>query len=121
MGLGKFITKVCTQTAVYWGTPVSDGSGGFTYADAVEISCRWDDIQELIIDNKGREIMSVAKLIVTQDLDQQGWLYLGTLDDLDSAPQPLSSSGAYPIARITKIPELKSTTKFIRRIYLGSK
>ena len=118
MALDKFITKTCTQTAVYWGTPVSDGMGGFTYADVVEISCRWDDFQELITDKQGREIVSTARVLVTQDLDQQGWLYLGTLDDLDSDPQPREIDTAFPIIKITKVPELKSSTLFLRRVYL---
>ena len=118
MALDKFITKTCTQTAVYWGTPVSDGMGGFTYADAVEISCRWDDFQKLITDKQGREIVSTARVLVTQDLDQQGWLYLGTLDDLDSDPQPREIDTAFPIIKITKVPELKSSTLFLRRVYL---
>ena len=78
MGMESFIARLCTQTAVYWGTPVDDGYGTKTFADPVEISCRWEDIVDRINRVGGRleeEIISKAQVYVTQDVDERGYLY----------------------------------------------
>ena len=81
--LEKFIRKkVCRQTAVYWGAGSPDGFGGFTFPEPAEIKCRWDDVNELIMTQNGEQIVSRSKVLVTQDLDQNGYLFLGTLEDV---------------------------------------
>ena len=125
MGIENFIARVATQTAVYWGTPVEDGHGSRTFADPVEISCRWEDRVEKISrvgtgGRLGEELNSTARVFVTQDVDEQGWLYLGDLDDLDSDEEadPETADGAYEIQRFDKSPVLGATNKFIRTAYL---
>ena len=120
MGIEKFIKKVCVQTAVYWGTPSPSDDGGMTFADPVEISCRWESKTKVIAGAKGREIVSVAEVLVTQDLDKEGYLYLGELSDLgsDEEDSPEIVEGAYMIQRFDKIPMIKSTTEFVRKAYL---
>jgi len=124
MSITSFIRKVAVQTVVYWGNPTNNGSGGFNFAEAVEIKCRWDDISEVITDANGREIISSAKLLVTDDYDVEGYVYLGELSDFDSSvdlTKPKDIKGAYFIAKIEKTPMIKSTTEFVRTIYLQNK
>jgi len=128
MGITKFISKVCVQTAVYWGNPVEDGRGGKTFDDPVEIKCRWSDYMTLVKDDKGKEFKTQAKLLVTQDLDFGGYLYLGTLEDIEdyyesngTTIDPREISGAYPILTIKKTPMIKSTTEFVRTVELAVK
>ena len=120
MGITQFIEKVCVQTAVYWGSPVADGKGGSTFADAVEISCRWEEKTQVISDAKGNEIISKAEILLTQDVDEEGWLFLGDLDDLDSAEElnPRTVEGAYRIVMVEKTPLFKSTTEFVHKAFL---
>jgi len=120
MSITSFIKKVCVQTAVYWGSPVPDGYGGYTFATAKEIMVRWDDKSELIKNRLGNEIMSNAELLVQEDLDEEGYLYLGTLALLSTAEKanPLLVPKAYQIQRIEKSPLIKSTTVFVRKVYL---
>ena len=118
MGISKFIEKVCVQTAVYWGSPVEDGQGGMTFADPVEIACRWDISTTVISDSQGREVVSRAIILLTQDVDEEGYLYLGELDDLDSDPDPREVQGAYSIKQFSKVSMIKSTTEFVRTAYL---
>ena len=91
-----------------------------TFADPVEIACRWQDTKKVITDSKGVQISCLAELLVTQDLDEQGWIFLGTLDDLDSAQEadPSVVEGAHEIKQIDKIPMIFSTTEFVRKAYL---
>lgn len=125
MGIDKFIKKVCVQTAVYWGSPVDDGYGGRTFADPVEIACRWTDKLRLIGGNE-KELVTKGEVLVTQDLDLQGYLYLGTLEDVEvlqdssgDVISPLDVEGAYIIMAFDKIPMIKSTTIFVRTVFLG--
>jgi hypothetical protein len=119
MSIDQLMTRHCTQTAVYWGTPAKDGRGGYTFADAVEINCRWEKKQRMIQADNGEEIISEADVWVLQDLDIEGYLYLGTLDDLDSNPDDPREYDSYRIVNFEKIPLLGSTTAFVRKAYLG--
>ena len=116
----KFVKSVCVQTAVYWENPQPDGYGGMDYDDPIEISCRWDGSTQRITNNEGEEIVSRAEVLVTQDLDDNGMLYLGTLDDLDSSQQndPASVPGAHRIQKIDKNPLFRSASEFVRVAYL---
>jgi len=120
MGILAFIDKVCVQTACYWGSPVEDGYGGYTYTTAIEIKCRWDDVSEKITNQKGNEIISNAQLLITQDLNEEGFLWLGALTSLTTAQKadPLKVEKAYPIQKLEKSPLFKSTNKFVRKVYL---
>lgn len=123
MSLTTLIKQSSKQTAVYWGNPQNDGTGGYVTDDPVEIKCRWEERRELIKDNTGREIISDAKVIVPQSysIQDEGWMYLGDLDDsaLDSASQPQEVSGAYQIKKIEKLPLHKSNSNFLRIAYLS--
>ena len=127
MGIAAFMSRLCKETAVYWGNPQDDGRGGFTYDDPVEIKCRWEDSSEVITmagqDRKSREIVSKAQVWVLQDVDEEGYLYLGTLDSsgaLTSAEEetPADVDGAYKILKFEKTPEHRRSNKFIRKAYL---
>lgn len=119
-GIQKFIKRVCVQTAVYWGTPINDGQGGKTFAAPVEIKCRWKDTTEVTTGKAGKEIISKAKVLVTQTLDEEGYLYLGTILEI-SVPNlqtPAIIVGAFEIKRFTKVPEFRSMINFVQNAYL---
>ncbi len=125
MGIEKFIKTVCVQTAVYWGNPVADGYGGFTFDDPVEIKCRWEDKALIITDSTGIERMTDAQIMVTQDLDVLGFLYLGTMDEVESMFEsgeqdfdPMKVDGARQILAFEKVPMIKSTKVFVRQVYV---
>ena len=124
MSITSFIKKVCVQTAVYWGNPTKDGYGNATFDEPIEIKCRWEDMQRTFVDPKGKEQTSKASILVTQDLDFEGWLCLGTLSDLSIYPSlanPKDIFGAYEIVAIDKIPMIKSNKVFVRTLFLGFK
>ena len=118
MSIISFIRKVTPQTVVYWGNPTPDGFGKYTYDSPVEIKVRWDDVSSIISDNQGREITSNATILLNQNVDEQGYLYLGSLSDLDSDPTPLNVSKAYMISKVETTPLFKSTTQFVYQCYL---
>lgn len=126
MGIEDTISRACKQTAVYWNKPTNDGYGGMTFDSAypMEIDCRWEDTTEAITmrgeSRKSVEVVCKAVVYVTEDLEEEGWLFLGELTDLSSAEEddPMSVDGAYQIKRFDKTPALGSTTVFIRKAYV---
>ena len=124
-GIEKVEARFCVQTCVYWGSPVNDSYGGFTFADPVELLCRWEDKTEVDIGwfssgNPGNALATKASVMVIQDVDLQGYMYLGTLADLTTANEtnPLTKAGAYVIHRFDKIPMVRKTDEFVRTAWL---
>jgi len=74
----------------------------------------------------GNEISSRAVVYVLQDVDMEGVMYLGTLDDLydlaessaGALDNPKEFDGAYVIKKFEKSPLLGSTTDFYRKVWL---
>ena len=120
MSIESFIKTVCVEDAVYWGAPQPDGYGGYEFDPPVEIKCRWDGKREVFIDAQGRETVSKAKILVTQDLQEEGYLYLGKLSDLSTAQKadPKLVGNACLIRGFEKTPMIKSTTVFVRTVFV---
>jgi hypothetical protein len=129
MSIIDFIAEKCVQTAVYWGNPQNDGSGGLIFDDPIEINCMWEDVIRQVEDKSVKDtaeiFVSKSQVFVLQDVDEGGYLYLGTLDDLYDVAEsstttldPLGIKEAYMIRKKGKIPRLGSSTEFIRMAYL---
>ena len=126
MGIGSFISSKLNQSAVYWGNPQDNGYGGFTYDDPVEIKCRWEDMHQVVTATNGEEVVSRAVVYVDVDLEENGVIYLGTMEDLiessgESSGEIIPTNiekGACIIRRWEKVPALNSSTEFIRTAYL---
>lgn len=115
-----FISRICTQTVVYWANPVNDGEGGYTFDEAVEIMGRWEQTSEIVRGQNGKEEMTMARVFVTQDVDEDGYMYLGEIDDLDSNhDDPQEIDGALRIVSFSKVPVMGSTTLFLRKAHLN--
>ena len=114
-----FTARNLRQKCVYWGTATPDGFGTYTYADPVELDCRWEDIT--MVNMLALEINTEVRseVFLAQDVAEQGMLLLGTLDDLDSGEynDPVAA-GASIIVRFDKIPTLKGDYYF-RKAYVG--
>lgn len=117
--MGIFPNRQLNQIAVYWGNPVKDGQGGFTWDDPIEIACRWNDSISTQLATDGKQFISKAKVQVEQDVDKNGMLFLGCLIDLDSSVEADPSTGddIYIIKRFDKIPTVNSQ-QFFRRAWL---
>jgi len=118
-GRTTFLSGQLNQTAVFWANPVNDGYGGRSFDDAVEVSVRWEDRQEIFVDVSGREVRSRSVVYVSTDMSSGEYLYLGTLTDLSSAEEgdPLSVSNAYAIRAFQKVPNLAGDV-FVRKVWL---
>jgi len=105
------------QTAVYWATSTNSGYGE-TYDAPVEIDCRWEDKEKLLIGLDGEEKMSTAKVFTNSTLAIDGFLFLGDLDDLSSSTAgPRDVAASRKIIGTGKIPDLLGSD-FIKFYYL---
>ena len=124
MGILKFVSDVCVQTAVYWGVPKPDGYGGTSYDDPIELSppngVRWDDQVEVITNSQGEEITSQARVLLLQEVEPEGLLWLGRLEDLTQSQKddPSQIEDARKIQRVDENPLFQSTDEFVRQAYL---
>ncbi len=114
-----FIDSFLKQTAVYWPTPTADGYGKLSFGAAIEIDCRWVDKSELFLDAEGKESLSRAVVHVDQDVEIEGYLYLGELTDLSVAEKadPQLEVNAFPIRQYKKTPGIKAA-EFVRKAWL---
>lgn len=112
----KFIKRISVHKAVYWGTPAAAADGSNTFGNPVEIDCFWKEESETWVDKDNREVFVTAKVYVTQDLDEEGMLYRGTLADLSAAQEadPRKVPEAYEITRFMTVPSLYLTNDFNR-------
>ncbi len=122
MSITSFIERSCVQDAVYWGNPVANGYGGYTFNAPVEIKCRWEDKKQVVADNDGKELVIRSQVYVLQDLNEEGYLFLGELNDLSSDPSnPRTEDSTYQIKRFHKVPALGRTDEFLRIAYLSER
>ena len=108
-GLIRFIKKVCVQTAVYWPSPIPDGYGGMNYGTPKDIKCRWTDKVQVIKWQSAYmpasdEFISYAEILLYEDVQLQGVLWLGSIASLSTAQieSPLTIPGAREIKTYEK-------------------
>lgn len=92
------------QTATYWAPTGLDKYGKKTWATPVSVPCRWEDRTEQILDKRGLEYVSRARVFFGQDIDLEWYLFLGTSTD----PDPTSVVGAYEIMGRKMTPDLRN-------------
>jgi len=112
--------KMLTQTAIYWAPAGKDNYGMQTYSDPVEIPCRWQWKQELFVDDRGKEQISHAIVYINQDLELNGEIMLGDLDDLSSSQEEAphdSGVDAYTIRSFAKSPDIEGRV-YVRKVWL---
>jgi len=118
----KRLAKQSRATAVYWAAPVSDGAvNRFDAPKQIEVF--WKEASRVIVNRQGREINSMARLFVSEDLDEGGMIWKGALSDLTTAQKadPRKVSDAYEIELFWKVPSLSISDEFQRKAILGGK
>lgn len=109
--------RVMNQDAVYWEILGYNPAGEPVFDDPIEIKCWWQDIHEVFIDAKGNDVVSNSMVIVDRDLIEESFLWLGTIENLDSQVDPSANKKAYSIRKFGKTPDRKAR-KFLRQVWL---
>lgn len=115
------IADVMTATAVYW-PPESDGSydqqGRPEIGEPCEISCRYEEKVQEIIDDAGTTVISKGELMVDRDIKAGGIIMLGTFADVTDINVPKNNEGAWEILVFTKIPDFIGE-EYLRMAFLN--
>ena len=121
MTIASFITGNLKQDAVYWavGAGVDDGDGNIVYATPVEITVRWQDVNELQSGSSQENFLSVAIIYSQTELEDNAWLYLGLIADIVGVTtDPRNVAGAYRIKKKAKSTRLKNATEHIYKVWI---
>lgn len=112
----RIIKTMRRQRCVYWPLGGEDDQGQRLYGTAVELQCRWVDIQEEFLDYQGNTALTRAKVYVDRDVEILGVLWLPpknikigegeAISQLTSRTQPFTNNDAWEIRRFDKLPEL---------------
>ena len=120
----SIIPRMQKQTCVYWALASGDdvsyddyGQPIVTIAVPVELSCRWEDVNEEFIAPDGTKQLSRSKVYVESDVALGGILMLGTEDDITDAVNIKENEGAWEIMAYGKLPNFRAT-EFLRTVYL---
>lgn len=118
----KRLAKQSNVTAVYWASPVSDGAVN-RFDDPKQIEVFWKDAFAVVVNRRGREVNSMGRVYVSEDLDEGGMLWKGVLEDLTDAEKadPRKITSAYEIELFWKTPSLSIHDQFQRKVILGGK
>jgi len=109
MGAIEEVVKLFTkQKCVYWGNPVSDNKGGYTFDAPIEIDCRWEDKQELKEDYNGNKFSSQSTVLVNQDIERRSYLANNTLVGL----QAIATEKGYDINNPRDFPDVFIVRQF---------
>lgn len=95
------------DTITYWApTGAKNAFGKPTWSAPVTYLARWEDVQQEVQSKHGNEITSKSRILLTQTLHNDGWLYLGTSATAD----PTTVSGAGEIQALGRMNDLRSAT-----------
>lgn len=121
MSLLTNLEQLYKQDIVYWGNPVNDGFGSFTFDDPIELKCRWSNKEQIVADNNGKSEIYRSIIFVPQDVDLDGLIWQGTLDDLTDTHEadPRNIAGIMIIKRFEKAPTIRSYNTFLRKAFLS--
>lgn len=106
----RIITKVLKMDAVYWPPIGVNESAEKVYGNPEPIKCRWTDQQVVERDEEGREIVFMSSVMVGQDLQLEGKIWKGKLEDLEGPNPP---DDAKQIRRFYKTPTMNAR-RFVR-------
>lgn len=102
------------QTLTYWPSLGSDGFGGFTYGTPTTLNCRWEDKNEMFLNDLGEE--EVSKAIVYLDADVNAGDYVAQ-GDFTTTLDPGTLSGAHRIKAYGKSTDLAGLVA-LRKLWL---
>lgn len=103
----SFIQRMRRQKAVWWQRLALDRYGRYTYAEPVEVKCRWEDVSTEYLGANGEKLVSRAVVYVDRVMSLGDRLWKGVLDST-TPDNPMSLSNAYEVKQFEQLPDLKN-------------
>lgn len=118
----ELIEEVANQVACYWKpTGETDDFGDDVYEEPVELAVYWMDKSQLFTNARGEEKLSRSLVYTLEDVELDGVLWQGELEDLPAGdrtkPFSLGIEKAFKIQRFDKIPSFDGD-EWVRTAYL---
>lgn len=104
----QILNRMRKQYAVYWAPKAADRAGIAGFEDPVEVRVRWEDALGELVTPTGQPTLSKTVVYMPYAAKVGGYLWLGALEDLESAEEPTKNTGAYTITDIKTIPTLNA-------------
>lgn len=93
------------QVATYWSpTGNTDRYGKPLLNAPIQIECRWEDRRSQVIGKMGTEIVSKSRVFCEREIDEDGYLELGTV----GAADPRGRDNAWEVQQVSKTPDLRN-------------
>lgn len=105
----SLITRMRRQVAVYFAKTGDDEYGKPTWAQPVEIMCRWEDVQKEFIKPDGTRALSQSVVYPSVVPKPGDVLVLGALVALTDVNDPKQNAGAGEVQQADSIPNLRAT------------
>lgn len=120
MSISSLLARSAQDTVVYWGAPTWDEYGGKIYPAPVEKKVLWEDATEIQITSTGEEVTYSSVAYVLEDLEPDGYLYLGNLAELTASEKanPETIAGAKRIKSISTVHSLNDSSEVVRKVFL---
>jgi hypothetical protein len=103
----SLIKKMRKQPAVWWASTGKDEFGVLTFAEPVQIKCRWDDSKGRFQNSKGFMVESKGTVYVDREMNLGDKLKKGELDT-DTPESPLDDLEAFEIQGFESNPNFKA-------------
>ena len=117
----SLITRMRKQRATWWESIGIDNYGQKTYADPVEIWCRWEDVLIEVILANNEKVTAKTTVYVDREMKVGDYLKYGLLDEETGTGEiygdPTTLTGAFEIIRFEKLPNLRNT-EYLLTAYL---
>lgn len=110
--MARFFARNLNQTATLWTLNGVDSAGDPTWDSASPrtISVRWEERNDMFINQGGEQEASVSMVVTAEDVSLGDYLFLGT----SVAADPKLVDGAYAIKVVEKFPDRKARNFFRR-------
>lgn len=98
------------HTVTFWAVSVN-GNGDYTYSSPVITRGRWEDRQDLFINEALQEVLSKAVVYTEDPIELAGYIAKGDFTGIET---PANIPGAYQVRATSQIPSLngrKQTNK----------
>lgn len=113
--------RLLNQTITYWEPDSTDVYGNTSWDAGEEISARWEEKAEGILDANGDNVMSRAVVYVagTQSVEIGGRMYKGIKSELTAAqiPDPDKVPNSYRIIMVQESPDLRNR-RSLKKVWL---
>lgn len=101
--------------AVYW-APVAAGTYGRpTHLAPVGVLCRWEDVTTESIQADNVDVASSATVYLASDVVVGGYLWKGSIDDVDGLPSdPKENQDVHEIINVDIVPAIRGSKQLVR-------